>query len=118
MLTVSYEKFMIDQELIARVKSISKGVDAEPAQLHCQEIEETGIGGNFLIHPSTLKACRQRWEPTISDWWPYEKWIEDGSQDVIQKASALYKHVLKEAPESILDPAVDKELVDYIQKCS
>jgi trimethylamine--corrinoid protein Co-methyltransferase len=119
LLTVSYEKFMIDQELIARVKSISKGVDAEElAQLHCRDIEETGIGGNFLIHPSTLKACRQRWEPTISDWWPYEKWMEDGSQDVIQKASTQYKDVLKQAPENILDPAIDRQLVDYIEKCS
>lgn len=117
LMTVSYEKFMIDQELITRVKRIVKGVDVDIEQLGCQDIEDAGIGGNFLMHPSTLKACRKRWAPTVSDWLPYKKWVEDGSENALQKASSQYKDVLEQAPESILDPTIDRELVDYIESC-
>jgi trimethylamine--corrinoid protein Co-methyltransferase len=118
LMTVSYEKFMIDQELISRVRSIIKGVDVSLEQLYCQEIEEVGIGGNFLTNLSTVKACRQRWAPTVSDWWPHEKWVEDGSQDLIEKASGQYQEILKQTPESIMDPAIDREMLDYIEKSS
>lgn len=117
LMMVSYEKFMIDQEIISRVRSITQGVDATLEQFHCQEIEKIGIGGNFMTQPSTLKACRQRWSPTVSDWWTHAKWVEDGSRDAVQKASVQYKAILAQAPESILDPAIDRELVDYIERC-
>lgn len=116
LMSVSYEKFMIDQELISRVRSITRGVDDTPEQLYCQEIEGIGIGGNFLTHPSTLKACRQRWTPTVSDWWPYDKWVKDGSQDVIQRASVQYKEILRQTPESIMDPTIDRAMLKFVDR--
>lgn len=116
LMSVSYEKFMIDLELISRVKNITRGVDDSPDQLYCQEIEQIGIGGNFLTHPSTFEACRQRWAPTVSDWWPYDKWVKEGSQDLNEKAAILYKEMLQQAPESVLNSDTDKRMLNYIEK--
>ncbi len=115
LMTVSYEKFMIDQELISRVRRIAGGVDASMEQLFHQEIEAVGIGGNFLTLPSTFSACRSRWTPTVSDWWPHAKWVEDGARDVVQKAAVQYREILDQEPENFLDPGIDREMLDFIQ---
>lgn len=115
LMSVSYEKFMIDLEIISRVKTITQGLDGTLDQLVCQEIETIGIGGNFLTLPSTLKACRQRWPPMVSDWWPYDKWVKNGSKDVIQTASDQYKKIIEQTPESFLGSDIDNEMLVYIK---
>jgi trimethylamine--corrinoid protein Co-methyltransferase len=118
LMTVSYEKFMIDQELISRVRRIAGGVDTSLEQLFHQEIETVGIGGNFLTLPSTFSACRRRWTPTVSDWWPHTKWVEDGARDVVQKAAVQYLEILDPEPENLLDPGIDRKMLDFIQNGS
>lgn len=118
LMTVSYEKFMIDQELISRVKRIAKGVEVDRKKLIGQEVENTGIGGSFLMHPLTLEGCRKRWTPLVSDWLPYEQWTENGSENAFQKASTQFKEILEKAPESILDSAIDHELFKFIKNAN
>ena len=118
LMTVSYEKFMIDQELISRVKRIAKGVKVDRKKLISQEVENAGIGGSFLMHSATLEGCRKRWIPSVSDWLPYEQWIENGSENALQKASTQFKQIIEEAPESILDSAIDHELLEFIKSAN
>ena len=79
------------------------------------KVECEGIGGNFLVQPSTLKACRKRWSPMVSDWLPIEQSSCEDWTTAFQKASGQYKSVIAAAPDSILDPAIDRDLVNYIE---
>lgn len=117
LMSVSYEKFMIDLELISRVKELFKGVVETPEQLNVEEIENIGIGGNYLTQPTTLKACRERWSPSVSDWWPVDKWAKDGARDVIQRAAEACKEALGQPEEIILENETAKEMKAFIEQC-
>jgi len=116
LMSVSYEKFMIDLELLSRAKILRAGVSESKEQFYREEIENIGIGGNYLSTPSTFRACRQRWSPSVSTWWPFDKWADEGSLDVHQKAAASFREALESAPESVLDASTDKELSNFIEK--
>jgi trimethylamine--corrinoid protein Co-methyltransferase len=115
-MTTSYEKFVIDEELIRRVLCISRGIDTSDEALAVDTIQELGPGGNYLTHVTTFKQFRSIWTPTVSDWESYDDWVQAGSEDVAQKANRKFKQILGEAPETLLDPDTDRQLQNYIEK--
>lgn len=116
LMAVSYEKFMVDQELISRVKRIAKGVNCSVEKLFVEDIESVGSDGNFLTLPSTFDGCRQRWVPEVSNWWTYEKWQKDGGIDVLETAREKYQTVLEQDESCFLDGGLQKSLLGYIEK--
>ena len=114
-LTVSYEKTIIDGELISRVKRIIQGIDGADLEVNIDVIRETGHGGNYLLHESTLNHCRDRWRASLSYCGNYNDWEKEGSRDIIQRASKTCKEILAGAPDSLIDPALEEELEAYIK---
>jgi trimethylamine--corrinoid protein Co-methyltransferase len=114
-MTTSYEKLMIDLEIIGRVMRIREGLDTTGKGQALESIQEIGPGGTFITHADTLAYFQDRWLPALSDWGAYENWRESGSQDVAARANRQYKEILKRAPQSLIDPEVDKALQDYIR---
>jgi trimethylamine--corrinoid protein Co-methyltransferase len=115
-MATSYEKLIIDLEIIRRVIRIRKGIDIENKDRALKIIQEIDHGGNYLTHADTLAHFRDLWLPSISDWEPYEIWKENGSEDIALKANRTYKEILANAPEMVIDLEVDKELKRYIAK--
>jgi trimethylamine--corrinoid protein Co-methyltransferase len=115
-MTTSYEKIVIDEDLIKRVLCISGGIDTSDKALAVGIIQEVGPGGNYLTYMSTFERFRSIWTPTISDWESYEDWHRAGDEDVAQRANRKFKQILGEAPENLLDPCVDEQLRDYIAR--
>lgn len=115
-MTTSYEKFVIDEELVRRVKRISQGIDTSDEALAVDVIQEVGHTGTYLSHKSTFEKCRTLWTPVVSDWGNYSEWKNAGSEDVTVRANRKYKQVLETAPETLLDPDTDKDLQEYIAK--
>ncbi|CAA7603425.1 trimethylamine-corrinoid protein Co-methyltransferase [Acididesulfobacillus acetoxydans] len=115
-MTTSYEKFIIDEELIRRVLRIQQGIDTSDEALAVDVIQEVGHDGSYLMHMSTFEQFRTIWTPTISDWESFDDWKEAGAEDVVSKANRRYKKILQEASDSLLDPATDQELQAYIEK--
>ncbi|MFZ5645888.1 MAG: trimethylamine methyltransferase family protein [Bacillota bacterium] len=115
-MTTSYEKFIIDEELISRVMRISRGVDTSDESLAVEVIQEVGHSGSYLMHDSTLEQYRSFWLPGVSDWESYDEWKNAGAKDVVARANKKYKEILENAPETLIDKELDKELKDYINK--
>jgi trimethylamine--corrinoid protein Co-methyltransferase len=109
-LTNSYEKFILDQEMISRVLTIMQGLEGAKGDLATEVIKEVGPSGNFLYHPSTLDNCRDAWRPQVSCWDSYDKWEKNGRRDAATNASLMYQSILAEAPVTMLDPSVEEEL--------
>ncbi len=114
-LTVSYEKFIIDEEMISRMLRISDGIDPVETDFNVDVIHEVGHTGSFLLHPTTFDNCRKGWAPTVSNWDPFDTWQSQGSEDVLVRASRRYKKVLSECPDSLLDKAQDEALQRYVE---
>ena len=115
-MTTSYEKLVIDLEIAGRVMRIREGMDTSDKEQAVKVIQEMGHQGKYITHPDTLTQFRGRWLPTLSDWETYENWVEAGSEDVTVRANRKYKEILQNAPETLIDPAVDQALNDYIQR--
>lgn len=114
-ITTSYEKLMIDLEIISRITRILEGLDTTGKEQALKIIQEIGHEPAYISHTDTLKNFRNRWRPSLSEWGTYEDWQASGSQDVAARANRQYKEILKEAPQSLIDPEVDKALQAYIR---
>ena len=115
-MTTSYEKHIIDEEIIARCIALKEGPDTSDEALSVDVIQELGPGGNYMMCDDTFAHYRDGFEMTISERESYIAWQEDGSRDIAQRANAEYKRRLAEAPETLLDPTTDKDLKDYMHK--
>jgi len=115
-MTTSYEKFVIDEELVRRVRRISQGIDTSDEALAVEVIQEVGHTGTYLSHMSTFEKFRTLWTPSVSDWGNYSDWKSAGSEDVTVRANRKFKQILQNAPETLLDPDTDKALQAYIAK--
>lgn len=117
-MTTSYEKIIIDQELISRVIRITEGIDTSDEVLSqaLDVIKEVGPSGNYLTHPDTLENFRSNWLPKVSDWETYDQWKEKGCQDIVSAANKKYKEILANAPDMLIQPELDSVLKNYLER--
>ncbi|MDW7730208.1 MAG: trimethylamine methyltransferase family protein [Bacillota bacterium] len=113
-MTLSYEKFIIDEELISRVLRIAEGIDTSDEAMSLDLIKEIGSEGIYFTHDETFKHYKDLWEPTVSDWHTYTEWKEI-DEDILVKANRMWKKRLADAPEKMIDDHLEKELNDYIK---
>jgi trimethylamine---corrinoid protein Co-methyltransferase len=117
LMTVSYEKIIIDQELISRALRFRNGVEpVSEESLAVEVIRQVGSGGNYMAHPSTFRQCRSLWNPSVSNWESYDAWHAAGDESLVVRANKKYKEILAKAPETLIEQGLDKELKRYINR--
>lgn len=114
LLTVSFEKTVIDNEIIGRIRRILEGIKVSEDTLSVDIIMEIGHGKDFLMHDSTLEHVRDGWQAEIADWNRYEQWKNSKYPDMEKRAGARVEEILAGAGQ-ILDKSVEKELRKYIE---
>ena len=114
LLTSSLEKTILDDELISRVRWMINGLRLDEEHWDLAELMEAKPGQDFLMADTTLDYMHDYWQPTISDWRTIDAWEADGRKNVEEQAHEKVVKILESAPDSILDPAQDKEILDYI----
>jgi len=114
-LTVSYEKTILDAEIISRIKRINQGIFGDDLDLCVESIQRVGHGGSYLTEPMTVKNCRNRWAPTSSFWGTQEEWEKKGSLDAAQRANGIARKILLDAPDALIDKGLDGELLHYME---
>ncbi len=117
LMTISYEKLIIDEELIRRACYMAaRPIDLSEEGLSVDIINEVGPGGSYFLHQSIFEQCRGLFQPTASDWSNYSEWERNGSQDIVARASRICKERLAAAPESLIDSSLDEELKSYMKR--
>lgn len=112
----SYEKLIIDNEIIGYLKRINQGVIVNDETLAYDVIKEVGQGGTFLVHEHTLDWFREEfYMPTLSDRRSYEQWKSKGSLPIEQIANQKWKKILKEYGEPTLSPEIDSDMRKYME---
>ena len=113
---MSYEKFIIDDEMCGMVKRIKKAYAVDEDTLGFAVTKETGPGGHFLDKDHTMKHFRNEFfMPALSDRDSYDGWKEGGSLTSMQRANRRYQEIIAayEAPE--LPGNTDRELKKFIE---
>jgi trimethylamine--corrinoid protein Co-methyltransferase len=114
---MSYEKFIIDDEICGMVKRIQSGIEVNPDTLALDVIKEVGPGGHFLDKDHTYNHFRTEfYQPRLSNRDDFVTWQANGSPQSMETAHKKYKEILEtyEAPELPAD--VDKDLQTFIEK--
>ena len=114
-LTCSYEKTMLDVDLLQMVAEFLAPLDVSPDALALDAIREVGPGGHYFGTTQTQERFRNAfYAPVISDWRNYETWAEAGSPTAIEKANRLWKERLAQYEAPALDPAIAEELAAFV----
>jgi trimethylamine--corrinoid protein Co-methyltransferase len=114
---MSYEKFIIDDEMCGMVKRIKRGIEVNPDTLALDVIKAVGPGGHFLDKDHTFDHFRTEfYQPRLSNRDDYVTWQAKGSYQCMQTAHKKVKEILEiyEAPE--LPPDADKDMQTFIKK--
>ena len=114
-LTFSFEKAVIDAEMLRMMQAFLKPMDLSDEALGVASIARVGPGGHFFGDELTLARYETAfWEPVLSDWKPYDGWVEAGSKQASQRAGEIATGVLRAFEAPAMDPAIREELDAYV----
>ena len=99
-LVASFEKFVLDCDLIQMVMEFLEPLATDSDALGIEAMREVGPGGHFFGAAHTLARYETAfYAPMISDWRNNQQWLAAGKPEAWQKANRLYKQALAEYKE-------------------
>ena len=116
-LVASFEKFVLDCDLIQMVMEFLRPLEVSEDTLGLDAIREVGPGGHFFGAAHTLSRYSSAfYAPLISDWRNYQQWDASGRPEAWQRANVLWKQALAEYEPPAIDPAIAEELDDFVAR--
>ena len=117
LLSMSYEKFVMDVDFCGALHTYLDGVKVDDNQLALDAFKEVGPGSHFFGSQHTLANYETAfWDSEIADNEPFEKWEAAGSDDAAVRANRRWKRALAEYQAPPLDEAIDEALKDFITR--
>ncbi|MEQ1943083.1 trimethylamine methyltransferase family protein [Mesorhizobium sp. VNQ89] len=116
-LTASFEKLIIDVEMIQHMMEFLQPIEVNEGELALDALGRVPTGGHFFGEPHTLERYSTAfYQPMLSNWQNYEAWQEAGGLDAAQRATRLWKKALEEYVQPPMDPTIREELEAYVVK--
>ncbi len=116
-LTASFEKLILDAELLMMMDAYFEPIDTSAEALALDAIREAGPGGHFFGTSHTMARYETAFHaPLLSNWDNYPTWLDRGGIDARARANSVWKTLLGEYEEPKLDPAVAEALDDYVAR--
>jgi trimethylamine--corrinoid protein Co-methyltransferase len=116
-LHASYEKMILDAELLGMVAAFLDPVPVDEEALAFSAMQEVGPGGHFFGAEHTQSRYKTAFhKPMLSDWRNYETWEEAGSPELPGKANRIWKELLAAYEPPPMDPAILEELDAFVAR--
>ncbi len=116
-LTASYEKVVVDAEMLQMMAEFLQPIVVDEDTLALDAIAEVEPGGHFFGAAHTLARYENAfYEPILSDRSNFEAWTEAGARSTAQRANRIWKRLLEEYQAPPLDAAVEEALQDYMAR--
>ena len=116
-LRASYEKVILDIDLLQMVAEFLTPLDLSEDALGIEAIRSVGPGGHFFGTQHTQDRYKTAfYAPVISDWRNFETWAEAGSPTALERANRVWKERLATYEQPAMDPAVREELDAFVEK--
>jgi trimethylamine--corrinoid protein Co-methyltransferase len=116
-LTASFEKLIIDAEMLQMMAEYLRPIELSDDELALDAIAEVEPGGHHFGTAHTLERYESAfYAPIVSSRENFESWQEAGSNDAAVRANGIWKQLLNEYQQPPLDPAIDDALVDYVER--
>ncbi|MBE1297476.1 trimethylamine methyltransferase family protein [Phycobacter azelaicus] len=117
LLSMSYEKFILDTDLCGALHAYLKGFEVNEDTLGFDALAEGGPGEHLFSTQHTLRHYQTAyWDSAVDDHQPWETWDEKGGIDAATRANARWKAQLAAYEAPALDEGVDEALKDFIAR--
>ncbi|MDA3790126.1 MAG: trimethylamine methyltransferase family protein [Desulfobacula sp.] len=113
-MSTSYEKWILDEELISRVELMNRGLGIFDKADIFETINNVDHKGTYLLEKSVFQNCHKIWKPSASFWQPYDMWAKQ-RPGILEKAGQICKDRLASQEKPLLAPGLDKDLGKYIE---
>jgi trimethylamine--corrinoid protein Co-methyltransferase len=116
-LTTSYEKFILDIEMLQMFAEVFQPVGAAASDIALDAVAEVGAGGHFFGCAHTMERYRSAfYAPLVSDWRNAGQWAEDGSKTATERATGIWQSELTRYVAPARDAAVVESLDAYVER--
>ena len=113
----SFEKLIIDAEMLQMMAEYLQPMIVDDDQLALDAIAEVQPGGHYFGAAHTLSRYEDAfYSPLVSDWRNFETWADTGALNATERANKVWKTLLQEYVAPALDPAIDEALRDYMTR--
>ncbi len=113
-LRASYEKMVLDGDLLGMVSTFLAPLDFSSEALAFEAVRDVGPGGHFFGTPHTLERFRNAfYRPMISDWRNYETWAEAGSPEAKGRMVELVAELMDSYEPPKMDPSARARLEEF-----
>ncbi len=112
LLGVSFEAFIVDNEMLAHVQRMIRGIEVSDETLAFETMKNVITGeGHFIGETQTMVSMeRDYYYPLIGDRLEPTSWAEQGARDICQKANEQARNILETHKPEYIDPVVDAKI--------
>ena len=116
-LHASYEKMVVDADLLHMVTKFLQPLDVSDDALAVDAIAAVGPAGHFFGEAHTQSRYETEfYGPMVSDWRNWETWSEAGRPDARTRANAVARDILEHYETPPMDDAIEAELRDFVDR--
>ena len=116
-LTASFEKLILDAEMLGMMQAYFKPIAVTEEALSLDAIAEAGVGGHFFGTAQTMAQYETAFHPPmLSNWDSYPNWLARGAEEAPARANRIWKELLSHYEEPPLDPGVLEALNAYVAR--
>ncbi|TDK39119.1 methyltransferase [Rhizobium deserti] len=116
-LTASFEKFILDVDMLQMVAEFLTPLDVSPDALALDAVRDVGPGGHYFGTAHTLARYETAfYSPILSDWRNFETWTDAGRPTTYDHANRIFKEALAAYQQPALDPAIEEELKEFVTR--
>ena len=116
-LLASYEKMVIDADLLNMVTAMLEPVVIDDAALAVEAIAEVGPAGHFFGTQHTQdRYATEHFQPMVSSWTNFETWDEGGRIEAHQRAEALARTLVDAHQEPSMAADRRAALDDFVER--
>lgn len=116
-LTASFEKLIIDAEMLQMMAETLRPILVNDDELALAAIAEVPPGGHHFGTAHTMERYETAfYSPIVSNRQNFESWQESGSVDAASRANEIWKTLLSSYAKPPIDAAIENELQTYVAK--
>ncbi len=111
-MSMSYEKFIVDDEIIDMIKEYHSGIEVDEEKMAAEVIDKVGPDGYYIETSHTFKHMRDFRQPFLSNRSQYIS--DDKLLSTRKRANQKWKSIIADFKEPYLDSVIESKLLSYI----
>jgi trimethylamine--corrinoid protein Co-methyltransferase len=116
-LVASFEKLIIDVEMLQNIMSMLLPIQTDEEELGVEAIESVAPGGHFFGVEHTMSRYETAfYSPLVSDWQNNESWQAAGAKDATERATEIWQQAIQSFEAPVLDGARREAIDEYVEK--